>query len=92
MRSTILIVLLVAFAAKGQSPDPNRSFNLENGVMISAPDGDKIWIGGGDADPSVFPGVDVPIGSSYRRTNGDVYSKTGLGALDWTLEGLGSAV
>lgn len=84
--------LLVALAARGQSVDPTRAFNLENGVMMSSPSGDLVWYGAGTLNPTLFPGYDVPLGSTYRQTNGDVWAKTGAGPMDWTLEGLGSAV
>lgn len=53
---------------------------------------EQIWYGGGVSNPSIMPGVDAPIGSSYRRTNGQVFAKTGIGLTDWELDGLGSAV
>jgi len=69
-----------------------QSFGIENGTMISDENGNLIWYGGGVADPTIFPGVDAPIGSSYRQTDGTVYAKTGASPIDWVEDGLGSSV
>lgn len=85
---------MAGFPAIALSVDVTRSFGIENGTMIfDETTGEKaIWYGGGSVAPNIFPGVDVPLGSSYRQTNGDIWAKTGVGPMDWTLDGLGSAV
>lgn len=84
------LIAMVSFEAIA-SFDINKSFNIENGLMISSPNGNVIWYGGGDFDPSVN-GLNAPIGSSYRRTNGSIYLKIGLSDYAWAIEGLTSNV
>jgi len=96
MRSLFGMLLVVAamLAATSYSQiDTTKSFNTTDGVMISnTTNGDLIWLGGGEIDPTILPGIAAPLGSSYTRTNNNRYQKTGPLATDWTLEGLGSAV
>lgn len=85
-------ILLTGVATAASAVDIQQSFNIENGTMISDENGNLIWYGGGIVDPTIFPGVDAPLGSSYRQTNGTIWAKIGVGPLDWVQEGLGSAV
>jgi len=92
MRFVFLSYLALATLVAGAQSDPSRSLNTPHGFSIFLDGEQKIWRGGGDQDPTAFPGFDAPIGSSYRRTTGQVYNKVGPLTTDWVLQGLQSQV
>lgn len=67
--------------------DPNKAFDAENGFFVD--EGTGIWIGGGDAVPT----VNAPQGSMYFRTNpAEMYRQEGAGVSNnWALFSTGGA-
>lgn len=62
------------------SDDVQRSFEVENGVLIE----DGVWIGGGLLNPLVNPPPNnPPMGSIYLSTSNVIYKKFGPNQPDW---------
>ena len=89
----LTFTLSFSLITKAQTSDISRSFGTVHGIsIVDQSDGPLIWYGGGVLNPSVFPGVKAPIGSVYRNTMGEVYSKIGNLDWDWVLDGQVSPV
>lgn len=95
METDLRIVFLIALfwvASAAQSQQVSKAFDATNGFLMSGVNGDIVWFGGGDQDPTILPGVPAPVGSMYRRTNGQIYNKTLVADTGWTIQGLASDV
>lgn len=66
------------------SNDFTKSFEVSaDGIGITSDEGaTKIWIGGGDLDPTQTP-IPAPIGSRYFSSNGKQYEKFDANNADW---------
>lgn len=65
--------------------DIEHAFNVEQGISLN----DEVGIFHGAHDP-IAAGEIAPVGSLYLRTNGQLYSKIGVGDQEWIANGGGS--